>query len=70
LAGSLGAIVGQIKSVCTKRIRAAGYPDFGWQPRFYDHIIRNDAALQRIQAYIVNNPRNWGRDRFYPSGQN
>jgi hypothetical protein len=56
------------KSVCTKRIRATGYPGFGSQPRFYDHIIRNDASLRRIRVYITNNPRNWSRDRFYPAG--
>ncbi len=28
---SLGSIIGQFKSVCTKRIYAAGFGDFGWQ---------------------------------------
>ena len=27
-----------------------------WQERFYDHVIRNDQDLQRIRAYILNNP--------------
>lgn len=36
--GSLGAMIGQFKSVCTKRISAAGYRDFAWQSRFYDHV--------------------------------
>ncbi len=40
-AGSLGSIIGQFKSACTKRILAAGFCDFAWQTRFYDHIIRN-----------------------------
>jgi hypothetical protein len=52
------------ESVSTTRIRAVDHPGFGWQPRFYDHIIRNDASLRRIRAYITNNPRNWGRGRF------
>ena len=64
-AGSLGAIVGQIKSVCTKRIWAAGYADFAWQSRFHDHIIRDEGSLQRIRQYIVNNPRTWTEDRYY-----
>ena len=38
---SLGSIIGQFKSVCTKRIRKMRYRDFAWQPRFYDRIIRN-----------------------------
>ena len=66
-AGSLGAIIGQIKSVCTKRIRAAGYADFAWQPRFYDHIIRDDASLHRIRRYIAHNPGGWQQDRNNPA---
>ena len=40
-------------------------PGFEWQSRFYDHIIRNDDALQRITKYIFNNPGNWKDDSFY-----
>jgi REP element-mobilizing transposase RayT len=60
---SLGAIIGQFKSVCTKRIWAAGFRDFAWQPRFYDSIIRNERSLVRIREYIINNPRRWEQDR-------
>ena len=38
---------------------------FGWQSRLYDHIIRDDASLQRIRNYIINNPNNWKEDRFF-----
>ena len=27
-----------------------------WQPNYYDHVIRNEAALKEIRQYIVNNP--------------
>ena len=27
-------------------------PQFAWQPRFHDHIIRNDKSFQKIQNYI------------------
>ena len=57
--GSLGSIVGQLKSVCTKRIRANGPRDFAWQPRFHDHIIRNETALNNIRKYIAQNPSKW-----------
>ena len=30
-----------------------------WQSRFYDRIIRNDEALQRIRYYIETNPKSW-----------
>jgi putative transposase len=66
-AGSLGAIIGQIKSVCTKRIWAAGHTEFGWQSRFYDHIIRDEGSLQHIREYIINNPANWAEDRINPA---
>ena len=35
-----------------------------WQSRFYDHIIRNDKEMQRIQNYIIKNPENWDNDKF------
>ena len=56
---SLGSIIGQFKSKCTKRIHDAGFSDFGWQPRFHDHIIRDEEDLERIRQYVLNNPINW-----------
>jgi REP element-mobilizing transposase RayT len=64
--GSLGAIVGQFKSVCTKRIRDAGMTDFGWQARFYDHIVRDEESFDRIRQYIVDNPLKWESDSDTP----
>ena len=64
--GSLGAIVGQFKSVCTKRIWAAGH-DFAWQSRFYDEIIRSEASLSTIREYIQNNPLKWESDKNNPA---
>jgi putative transposase len=62
---SLGSIIGQFKSICTKRIHKLGYEQFQWQPRFYDHIIRNEADLRRIREYIQNNPLKWELDEYY-----
>jgi putative transposase len=64
---SLGAIIGQFKSACTRRIRAR-YPDFAWQARFYDSIIRDPEALERVRRYIARNPARWARDRDKPAG--
>ncbi|TAK52971.1 MAG: transposase [Bacteroidetes bacterium] len=61
---SLGSIVNQIKSVSTKRIHSAGYQEFAWQPRFYDHIIRNERERERIRTYIRNNPTKWEKEKF------
>ena len=62
---SIGSILGQFKSVCTKRIWAAGHTRFAWQPRFHDHIIRNESSLQKIRDYIRTNPQRWSTDRYY-----
>ncbi len=37
---------------------------FGWQTRFYDHIIRDYDEYRRIADYIHNNPDNWENDKF------
>jgi REP element-mobilizing transposase RayT len=63
--GSVGAIIGQIKTVCKKRIIASGNRTFDWQPRFHDHIIRDDADLARTREYIINNPVQWELDELY-----
>jgi len=66
LAGSLGAIIGQFKSRATKRIWLSGFGDFGWQPRFYDHIIRDDRSLDHIRQYIIDNPAKWDSQEVVP----
>jgi putative transposase len=35
-----------------------------WQPRFHDHIIRNETDLNRIRSYITDNPTNWENDEY------
>lgn len=30
-----------------------------WQRNFYDHVIRNESDLNRIRAYIFENPLRW-----------
>lgn len=66
-AGSVGAIIGQFKSVCTKRIWAARFLAFDWQPRFFDHIIRDEPSLNNIRQYIVDNPAKWEQDQNNPA---
>lgn len=38
--------------------------EFDWQPRFWDHIIRDDGAYSRIVNYIKNNPQKWEYDKL------
>ena len=66
-AGSLGAIVRAYKSAVTYAINAARQTRgmVVWQRNYYEHIIRNDADLNRIRNYIVNNPLKWADDDLY-----
>jgi putative transposase len=40
----------------------AGQKRLRWQPGYYEHVIRNEKALDRIRAYIANNPARWADD--------
>lgn len=36
-----------------------------WQRSYYDHIIRNEADLNRIRDYVATNPARWTADTFW-----
>ena len=40
----------------------AGKRGILWQRGYYEHVIRNEKALDRIRAYIANNPARWAND--------
>jgi putative transposase len=45
-----------------KGVRREGWPPYDgqlWQRAYYDHIIRNDADLDRVRHYIEANPARW-----------
>ena len=69
--GALGASVRAYKSAVTYAINGAqktrGAPV--WQRNYYEHIIRSEADLNNIWAYIDNNPRKWDEDRLHPSAR-
>src|SRR5690625_6300548 len=60
---NLASIIRGFKIGVTKNARQI-HPNFTWQSRFYDHIIRNDQSYQKISEYIMNNPANWQDDKF------
>ena len=67
---TLGDVVHRFKSVTTRRhskgVHGLDWQPYDrtlWQPRFYDHIIRDDADLDHCRRYIVANPANWETDR-------
>ncbi|MEE8392034.1 MAG: transposase, partial [Anaerolineae bacterium] len=72
--GSLGAIVGNFKSVATRRInrmrKTPGIPV--WQRNYYarctasHRIIRNERELNAIRQYIYDNPAHWLNDAENP----
>ena len=62
--GNLGVIINQYKRVCTIQSRQIN-PNFAWQSRFYDRIIRNEKEYGRISEYIFYNPQNWEKDDYF-----
>ena len=66
---SLSSIVAGFKSAVTKKINiirnAPGTPV--WQRNYYEHIIRNETALNNIRQYIINNPLSWYQDQLHPN---
>lgn len=61
---SLPSILRSYKSAVTKHANRLGF-EFGWQSKYHDHIIRDEAAYQRIAQYIENNPSKWKEDGFF-----
>ncbi len=60
---SIGAIVGAFKAATTKRIHQIGHnSEKIWQSGYYEHVIRNDLSLNKIQNYIDKNPSEWTSD--------
>jgi hypothetical protein len=33
-----------------------------WQRNYYEHVIRDEEELNRIQQYIIDNPGRWEDD--------
>lgn len=61
---NLASIIRGFKSAVTIQARQIN-ADFAWQPRFNDHIIRNNQSFKRIQNYINTNIKIWKNDDFF-----
>jgi REP element-mobilizing transposase RayT len=61
---NISKIVRWYKGRCSFECRKLN-PNFGWQSRFHDHIIRNSESFEKIQHYIEQNPSKWKEDTFY-----
>jgi len=69
----LGDVVGAFKSLATvgyiSGVKAKGWPEFRgrlWQRNYYEHIIRDETALDRVRRYIDDNPARWEFDDENP----
>ena len=63
---SLGSVLRGFKIGVTRWARAHSSIHQVWQRSYYEHIIRNDASLNRIRRYILDNPANWEHDPENP----
>ena len=70
---TLGRVVGAFKSAATvayiRGVKTVGWPKFRqrlWQRNYYEHVIRNEASLNRIRRYIDENPSRWALDDENP----
>lgn len=63
--GSVSMLINSAKGATAKWCHQNNYR-FEWQPKFYDHVIRNEQEYWAIKNYIINNPSNWQTDKFHP----
>ena len=61
---NLASIIRGFKIGVTKNARQIN-PNFTWQSRYHDHIIRDEKSYHTISEYIINNPVKWTEDKFY-----
>ena len=69
--GSLGSVVGSFKAAVSRVYRAnnkVNNPQI-WQRGYFEHVIRNENALDRIREYIVENPYCWDMDQDNPEAK-
>jgi putative transposase len=58
-AKTLSQLVGALKTQATSLIKQNCRIPVVWQKRFYEHVVRNEADLERCREYIEQNPRRW-----------
>jgi REP element-mobilizing transposase RayT len=65
-APALGMVMQWFKTMTTnayiRGVRDHGWPAFDrrvWQRDYYERIVRDEAALERVRAYIAANPARW-----------
>lgn len=61
---TLSKYIASFKSAVSKQARLLD-GNFGWQPRYHDHLIRGVRDGNNISEYISNNVAKWQDDCFY-----
>jgi REP element-mobilizing transposase RayT len=68
---TLPDVVHRFKTMTTRRyvdgVRTSGWPGFPirlWHRNYYERVVRDEIAFQRIRAYIVANPSRWRKRRL------
>ncbi len=56
--GNIASIVRGFKIGVIKYAKAHNI-QFRWQPRYYDHIIKDETSYKTIRHYILTNPEKW-----------
>ncbi len=71
---SVGDVIQRLKTLTTRRyvdgVQHQGWRPFRkrlWQRNYYEHIVRDAAALRRFQEYVVANPLRWQLDEDNPA---
>jgi putative transposase len=64
---TVGSIVRGFKIGVTKWVRTHMDVYEVWQRNYYEHIIRDESSLDRIRAYIIENPARWAEDAGNPA---
>lgn len=62
---SVSVIINQYKSSVKRWCNKNNLENFKWQPRFYEHIVRNSDSLDKIREYIGSNVLNWDNDDLF-----
>jgi len=67
----LHSVVQWFKTMTTNEyirgVKTLGWSRFDgklWQRNYWEHIIRTDDDFQRIEEYIINNPKKWENDKL------
>jgi REP element-mobilizing transposase RayT len=60
----LANVIGGLKAA-VKRYTNNNNIQFEWQPRYYEHIVRNDIDYKNIYNYIGMNIVKWSDDKYH-----